>query len=117
MASYKQMTKGNWKVTISLGFDGEGKRKKVIKQGFKTKKEAELYATKIMNQNEMGYVSSVDSNILFKDYIIKWYEEYKQYNIGINTRVGYLSRIKTNVIPLLGRYKLNQLNNQIIQEF
>ena len=117
MASYKQVTKGNWKVTISLGTDLYGKRKKIIKQGFRTKKEAESYVTQVMDQRDKGFVASVDSSILFKDYITTWYEEYKQYNIGVNTRVGYLSRIKTNVIPLLGRYKLEQLNNQIIQNF
>lgn len=38
MASYKQLSKGNWKVVISLGYDLQGKRKRIIKQGFKTKK-------------------------------------------------------------------------------
>lgn len=111
------MIKGNWKVTVSLEFDLYGKRKKVSKQGFRTKKEAETYVTQIMDQKDKGFVASTDSSILFKDYITIWYDEYKQYNIGINTKVGYLSRIKTNVIPLLGRYKLEQLNNQIIQNF
>ena len=26
MASYEQLTKDNWKVTVSLGFDSNGKR-------------------------------------------------------------------------------------------
>ena len=36
MASYKQLSKGNWKVIVSLGYDLNGKRQRVIKQGFKT---------------------------------------------------------------------------------
>ncbi|NSB34044.1 hypothetical protein [Clostridium saccharoperbutylacetonicum] len=38
MASYEQLSKDNWKVTVSLGFDSNGKRLKQKKQGFKRKK-------------------------------------------------------------------------------
>ena len=52
MASYKMLSKGNWKVTISLGYDNNGKRKRVIKQGFRTKKDAEAFATQIVNKKK-----------------------------------------------------------------
>lgn len=45
MASYEQISKGNWRVTISLGFDENGKRIRLKKQGFKTKKQAEVFVT------------------------------------------------------------------------
>ena len=46
------LSKGNWKVTISLGYDNNGKRKRVIKQGFRTKKDAEAFATQIVNKKK-----------------------------------------------------------------
>lgn len=117
MASYRQIAKGNWRVTISLGMDVNGNRKRVSKQGFKTKREAQAYADRIEQRKREGYIESEGSNMLFGDYITKWYTEYKQFNIGINTRIGYESRIERNIKPLLGKYKLKDLNNQIIQDF
>lgn len=117
MASYKMLSRGNWKVTISLGFDHTGKRQRVIKQGFKTKKDAELFATETLNKRNRGYISPSESNMLFKDYIMKWFNEYKCFQISINTKNDYLSRINTHIIPMIGRYKLNELSNSIMQDF
>lgn len=118
MASYKLLSKGNWKVIISLGFDCNGKRQRVIKQGFKTKKDAELFVTETLNKRNRGYISPSESNMLFKDYIMKWFNEYKCFQTkSINTRNNYLSRIEVHIIPKLGVYKLNKLNTAIIQDF
>lgn len=117
MASYKELSKGNWKVTISLGFDEKGKRRKVIKQGFRTKKEAEKFNTEILNKKNRGYVAPGESNTLFKDFIIDWFTNYKSSSISINTRNDYLSRMNTHIIPMLGHYKLSQLTNAIMQNF
>ncbi|WP_321832884.1 site-specific integrase [Clostridium butyricum] len=118
MASYKQLSKGNWKVIISLGYDNNGKRKRIIKQGFRTKKDAELFVTETLNKRNRGYISPSDSNMLFKDYIMKWFNEYKCFQTkSINTRNNYLSRIDVHIIPKLGSYKLNKLNTAIIQDF
>lgn len=117
MASYKQLSKGNWKVVVSLGYDLNGKRQRVIKQGFKTKKDAEAFVTETINRKNRGYISPSDSNMLFKDFIMKWFNDYKTFQISINTRNDYLSRINTHVIPMLGNYKLNELTNPIMQDF
>lgn len=117
MASYKELSKGNWRVTISLGFDEKGKRRKVIKQGFRTKKEAEKFNTEILNKKNRGYVAPGESNTLFKDFIMDWFTNYKSSSISINTRNDYLSRMNTHIIPMLGHYKLSQLTNAIMQNF
>ncbi|NLK95234.1 MAG: site-specific integrase [Clostridiales bacterium] len=117
MPSYKQLSKGNWKVSISLGYK-DGKKQIHRKQGFKTKKEAEIYATEILNKKNKGYVApSGSSNIIFKDFIIKWFTEYKSKTIGINTYSRYKSSLDKYIIPNLGSYKLIELNNVIIQDF
>ena len=38
MASYEQLTKDNWKVTVSLGYDTDGKQVKKENKGLKEKK-------------------------------------------------------------------------------
>lgn len=116
MASYEQLSKYNWKATVSLGYEN-GKQIKTRKQGFKSKKDAEKWVTETLSKKHKGYIASADSEILFKDYITKWFNEYKSLNISINTKTNYKSRIDTHIIPKLGSYKLNKITNAIIQDF
>ena len=118
MASYKMLSKGNWKVTISLGYDNNGKRKRVIKQGFRTKKDAEAFAIQIVNKKNHGFVSATDSDILFKKFVMDWYNMHvTSLKLSINTRNDYLSRINTNLIPLLGNYKIKDISIDVVQNF
>ncbi|NFE74702.1 site-specific integrase [Clostridium botulinum] len=116
MASYEQLSKYNWKATVSLGYES-GKQIKTRKQGFKTKKEAEKWVTEALNKKNKGYIAPTESNVSFKDYINKWFNDYKSKHIGINTRTNYKSRIDTHIIPKLGSYKLNKITNAIVQDF
>ena len=61
----------------------------------------------------MGFTS----NILFKDFVLEWFEDYKSISLAITTRACYIGRINKHIIPQLGRYKLNEINNVIIQRF
>ena len=117
MASYKQLNKYNWQVVVSLGYDENGKKKRVKKQGFRTKKEAEIFATETLTKRNHGYIAPTNTNILFRDFITQWFNDYKSLSIGINTRTNYLSRINTHIIPKLGHYKLTEITNNIIQNF
>lgn len=121
MATYKNISsiasKPNWKATVCLGYNDNGKKNISRKQGFKTKKEAEKWATDIVSKKNKGFISSSEGNTLFKDYINKWFNDYKSKHISINTRINYKSRIDTHIIPKLGSYKLNKITNVIIQDF
>lgn len=116
MATYKQISKYNWSVSVSLGYEN-GKQNRTKKQGFKTKKDAEKWATDIVSKKHKGYVHTTESNILLKDFIEKWFNEYKINTISINTISNYKARINTHIIPKLGHYKLNKITNMVVQEF
>lgn len=117
MASYKQLSKYNWQVVISLGYNSDGKKQRLKKQGFKNKKDAEIFVTETLTKRNKGYITPTSNNVLLKDYITKWFNEYKSLSIGINTRNNYLSRINTHIIPKLGHYKLTEITNDIVQHF
>lgn len=116
MATYKQLTKANWKAIVCLGYEN-GKQIRTMKQGFKTKKDAEKWATEITSQRHKGYVTTSESNILLKDFIDKWFNEYKINTISVNTISNYKARINTHIIPKLGHYKLNKITNMVVQDF
>lgn len=117
MASFTQLSKGNWQVVISLGYDDTGKRTRLKKQGFKTKKEAEVFVTETLNRKNKGYVTPTTNNILLKDFIWEWFNNYKSNTLGINTKNNYLSRINYHIIPKLGNLKLSEITNITIQNF
>ena len=66
MASYKQLNKYNWQVVISLGYDENGKKRRVKKQGFRTKKEAEVFVTETLTKKNHGYIAPANTNIIPK---------------------------------------------------
>lgn len=116
MATYKEISRNNWKVTITVSNDN-GKRKRVSKQGFKSKAEAKKYANRIENEISMNYDLTETENIYMKDFIYEWYYDHKSLEIAITTKGSYLGRIKNYIVPLLGDYKLSEMNNRISQNF
>lgn len=116
MANFKQIKKGNWQVVISLGSDDKGNRIRIKRQGFKTKKAAEIFVTETLDKRNKGFISN-HNGILFKDFINDWFNDYKINTIGITTRDNYKSRINNHIIPKLGAYKLKDINNITIQKF
>lgn len=117
MASYTKLAKNNWQVVVSLGYDINGKKKRIKKQGFKLKSDAEKFANEILAQNQNGYKVNSSNNILFKNFILEWYENYQSLNLSISTQACYIGRINSHIIPKLGTYKLNEINNVILQRF
>lgn len=116
MASYKQLSKYNWRAQISLGYIN-GKKKLVKKQGFKNKKEAEKWVTETLNKYDKGYIIPSTNSILFEEFLMKWFDEFKSNTLSINTYTNYTSRINTHILPSLGSYKLTEINNVIVQDF
>ena len=55
--------------------------------------------------------------MLFKDFIKKWFNEYKIFQLASNTINTYISRLNAHILPALGEYRLSELNTAIIQEF
>lgn len=117
MATYKQIAKGNWQAVVSMGFDSAGKRIRVKKQGFRTKKDAEIFVAETLNKKNKGYINTANRNILFKDFINDWYYSFKRNTISTTTRDNYLSRINTRILPQLGEYRLDKITNIVIQNF
>lgn len=116
MASYEQLSKGNWKAIVCLGYEN-GKQIKSRKQGFRTKKEAEKWATEVTSKKHKGYIATNESNVLLKDFIEKWFNEYKINTVSVNTISNYKARINTHIIPKLGHLKLTKITNMDIQNF
>lgn len=107
----------NWVIDASFGFDNKGKRQRIRKSGFKTKKDAELFINNYYSDFNKGKIIFNKKDMLFRDFITKWFYEYKINKISTNTKSLYTSIVNADIIPLLADYKLSKINSDVIQNF
>ena len=95
----------------------DGKRKRVSKSGFKTKKEAEEAGTNAFNEyNQTGEVYK-PKEISYSDFLDYWVKNYCEINLRYNTVEAYTNIIKNHIKPRLGAYRLAQISSNKLQEF
>lgn len=113
----KKIKEGNWRVEESFGYTN-GKQNKIRKQGFRTRKEAKEWIEEQVENRRAESRGEASIYILFKDYILKWFYDFKFSFLSVEDRDNYLNKIYNYIIPKIGDYKLKQLmNNDIIQRF
>jgi len=95
----------------------EGKRKWITKSGFKNKQDA-LHEGALA-YNEYYQVGKIKRNkdMSYSDYLDYWVDNYCNFNLKYATIVTYLNIIKLYLKPILGKYKLSQIDTQMLQEF
>ncbi|MFT4106640.1 MAG: tyrosine-type recombinase/integrase [Lacrimispora sp.] len=105
---------GTWWARVSLGYDGQGKRKRKAFYG-KTRKEVQEKLTAALNDiNNDEYVES--SDMTFERWLDVWLLEYKKNYIEQRTYNIY-RRYSKRVIKGLGHYKIKDLKPSIIQKY
>ena len=94
-----------------------GKRKKIEKGSFRTKKEAETALAKAIAEYENSGQIFQPSTISVSDYLDFWYAQYCIPNMAENTLLGYRGIIDNHLKPHFGAYRLHALQAAAIQEF
>ncbi len=117
MASYTKLAKNNWQVVISLGYDANGKKKRIKKQGFKLKSDAEKFVTETLQKRNDGYLVKDDNKLTFKDTFLEWYEHCKKPTLSIHTQDYYTRSMKNHLFPYFGSFRLKEIDNLIVQKF
>lgn len=92
-----------------------GKRQRVEKSGFRTKKEALAAGTKAYNEYlNVGRVFT-PSEMSFSDYLDEWLELRKP-ELKYNSVLMYTKLINIHIKPVLGKYKLSSIAAADIQK-
>lgn len=94
-----------------------GKRQKIEKGGFRTKKEAETALAKAIAEYDNSGQVFKPAEISVSDYLDQWFDLYCTANLKYNTQVGYLRIIEYHLKPKFGQYKLKAINTTILQEY
>ena len=95
----------------------DNKRSRTSKSGFKTKAEAMEAGAKAMSEYNEAGLHFTPSEISFYDYFDYWMDAYCKTNLKDVTVVGYMKKIRINIKPELGMYKLKALTPAVLQRF
>ena len=66
----------------------DGQRKSKSKSGFKTKREAQIYANELENLKARNFISQ-NSKTPFPEYFWSWFETYKESSVSERTKLTY----------------------------
>ncbi len=95
----------------------DGKQKFISKSGFPTQKEAQSAGTEALYEFESKGVRLKNTNISVSDFCDLWIENQAVFNYKRNTINNYIRIIESRIKPVLGFYKLTDINTLAIQNF
>lgn len=93
----------------------DGKRKQIVKSGFKTKKEAYVAGMEAWQRHQEAEPFEA-SNISVDDFLDEWVRLYVEPNLTPRTQQGYISILNVLVRPKFGSMKLRDLTPTMLQE-
>lgn len=120
MASFRKRSNGKWEYRISVkAIDEAGnvEYQVVSKSGFRTKKEAEIAASK---RQESLTEDRGTQKTTVKEFILMWFDEYvlqRNDDYALNTIKTYKNAIDNHIVPGIGHLKVEELTPARYQRF
>ena len=107
---------GRWEGRVVVGYDeaGNPKTKNVLA---KTKKECIEKLEALKSSCQMVRPVQVRSDMLFRDWLDYWYQNYSKPRLRQTTQLTYEGWIYNHLIPGVGEIPLNQLTQAELQQF
>lgn len=105
-----------WSYYFDLGVIN-GKRKKIERGGFKTKKAAETALAEALNKYNATGTTFTPSEITFADYLDYYLNNYVKVNLQLNSVTSAEQVHNNHLKPALGNYKLKALTPALLQEY
>lgn len=114
--SIQKSGKGSWKLTVSMGFDGDGKRIRKTKTVRGNKREAEKELAKFVTEIESG--QSADSGkTSFKDFAERWLRDYARKELSPKTVDRYEEILTARIYQHIGGKRLDQIRPTHLIDF
>lgn len=92
----------------------DGKRKQVVKSGFRTKKEAYEAGVRALAEYD-GTSSHVRPEMSVNEYLDEWMRLYVDTNLKLSTKKNYTNTLNRNVRPRIGGYRLTAVTPAMVQ--
>lgn len=127
MASIKEVKgskKGAYRITVSNGYDMNGKQIKVstnytpdpAKTRKQQLKEAEEYAFEFEKKVKEGRLYNGDK-ISFADFTEEWLEKEAKVNLEKTTIYCYQRNLRNTILPALGKYKMTKITPVLLERY
>ncbi|MGM0112189.1 site-specific integrase [Enterococcus sp. DIV0187] len=119
MASIKQEKNGTYTAQIPLGINPRtGKRASTRKRGFRTQKEAKLFAGEIERQVDKGeyWENTKKNNLSYKDMYEIWIEKFEQTREPATTK-KLKGMYKNHFLPKFGHMKLDEITPFMVNDY
>lgn len=110
----KDGIKASWEYYFEIA-QIDGKRKKISKSGFLTKKEAQVAGTKALSEYNNTGKAFVPSEISVSDLFDYWLNNYAEPRLAYATIAAYSNIIKNHIKPRIGFYRLKNIDTPAIQ--
>ncbi|MBN1458902.1 MAG: tyrosine-type recombinase/integrase [Armatimonadetes bacterium] len=108
--------KTSWRLTIDLGRDENGRRRRHRETVEGTKKDAERRLREIITSLEQGlYVAP--SRMTTGQYLRQWAENYAALHTSPRTAASYQAELERHIIPGIGQVPLSELRPHHIQSY
>ncbi|MFA6941913.1 MAG: site-specific integrase [Clostridiaceae bacterium] len=123
MASVQKRGENSYRLTVSGGYDKQGKKirkyKTIDLSHIKpNKQEEEANKQWVLFKDEIEKGLYLDSGkITFEDFIKKWLKDYAEPELAPKTVFSYKDLLNSRIIPALGHIKLNMLQPTHLNEF
>lgn len=93
-----------------------GRKSNTKKQGFKTKREANIALQRIKNQVVQGtYFNTNKQSLTFEELYVKWRNSYKN-GVNPSTLLKCDQLFENRLLPAFGEYLISKLDSDIIQD-
>ena len=115
--------RGNgYRITVSMAFDGSGKRKRYTETYIPTakspkavEKEVNHYAEVLEQKVKDGNVG-FDGGSKFCDFTKNWYSDWAKYNLTLAQAERYKHDIELYAMPVIGQRRLSKIKKKDCQE-
>lgn len=112
--SIRRRSKGSWELTIDLGQDADGKRKRKFVSVKGTKKLAEEKLRELLTSLDKG-IPLDTSKATVREFLEQWLSIYVETNTSPRTVEGYREKIRSYIIPRIGTIPIAKLTPQHVQ--
>ena len=114
--SIRQRSKGTWELTIDMGKDASGKRRRKFINVTGTKGAAQRKLRELLTSLDQGMPLDI-SKATVGEFLDRWMRDYVATNTAPSTKDGYGFIVRCHLIPNLGAFQLSRLQPAHLQEY
>jgi integrase len=109
--------KNVWRIILELDRDASGRRKQKWHTVYGTKRDAERELSRLTNEVHTGQYVLDAEKLTVREYLDRWLTDYAKANVGPKVFQEYEGKIRTQIMPALGRHQLTKLTPLHVQRF